>query len=310
MLDKLEFKIISDGSKRNLEHMTLVEARAFMILYQSLVEIVNLTEGKENSKISIQSNLLSTSVEGTVASKIKDDFDNIASSLSLDSELIRQWNNLKTLVRQNGLHFDFIHHINGKQISIIEKIQAAKRFHKKIERKTYSTSIKFFVGKLIEVGGTTPNIHIDLGGHKITVSCDEINATKSNNYLYKDILISVWSKKSVGNEKYTLCDVYEDEQMFLDFKTFIENIAQLDELDALSEIHDRVQTYLEENNIAPLKRLSLLWISPLTDIQTLKTILVITKDFKLHQDYGAYRSRLLSIYDDKYLKLAKKLKRN
>jgi hypothetical protein len=310
MLDKLEFKIINDGAERNPEHMTLVEAKAFMILYQSLVEIVNLTEGNENSKISIQPNLLSTCVEGTVAAKIKDDFDNIASSTSLDAELIRHWNNLKTLVRQNGLHFDFVHHINGKQISLIEKIQDAKKFYKKIERKTYSTSIKFFVGKLIELGGKTPAIYIDLGSHKISISCDEKNATKAKDYLYKDILVSVWSKQSEENEQYILCDIYEDEQVFLDFKTFIENIAQLDELDALFEIHDRVQTYLEENNIELLKRFSILWISPLTDIQTLKTLLVITKDFKLHEDYGTYRSMLLSIYDDKYLKLAKKLKRN
>lgn len=304
MNNKLEFKITSDknGVPLRLDDMSLSAAKAFLILYESLVKIVNLTNGGENTKISITQSSLATSIEGDVVSQIKDELKSVAKSECVNSEIVKQWKNIQEVIKGNGFSYDAIDHLDGTSESIVYLFKDSKSFHKKVSRKSYNSYIKFYIGKLMAVGGKKPNIHIDFGGNKIVVECTEQNADLAKEFLYKNINISVWSKKAVGQKTtYQLCDVYSSYNQFMDFKDFFDRINEMDELSALSNIHDKIQGYLESGNFEYLQRLALIWMHETTDIPTLKTILVITKDFKKHPDFETYRNKLLKIYETKMI---------
>lgn len=311
--NKIELIVKKDKNKNDvhLDAMSLDAAQSFLALFESLTKIVELTPNNGDAKIQITTGSVCAVATGnqTIASIISD-FDLMVNHQSSNSDVIKEWRKMQSLFIANGLEYEvnFYDGATKKKTSVLETIKQARRFSVKTSRKTYDNSVKFLAGKLIEVGGKTPNIHID--EHR-PVTCNEENAAiAAKDYLYKFIRVGVWSKQNEdGDVSYELCDVYNNQQQYQDFKDFFDTLNSASNVERLTLIHRKIKNLLINEDFSQLRKLLLLWIHPSTDIQTLKIILVITKSFKDDDRISAYREKILDQFNAlnaKYVRASKK----
>lgn len=172
---------------------------------------------------------------------------------------------------------------------------------KAIHNPRIEPNIEFIQAKMIAVGGKSPNIHIEpTEGERMIVSCTELNANKAKAYLYKDILISIWETDKLNKKTLELCDSYHQIDIFEDLKSFIDELnSAKDEIDSLDKIHNKCRFYLDKQDYGNFRKLIRLFIHENTDINILKTILIITRSFKEHERLKEARENIKEIFDKK-----------
>jgi hypothetical protein len=139
-------------------------------------------------------------------------------------------------------------------------------------------------------------------GDKIKASCSRIDARRATDYLYNgEIKISLWKIEKQGQKTvYEMCDVYRNKDIFDDLFTFVQLLREKDEIESLMEIHKKIKYLLQNGAIKTVARIMKLYNHKSTDINVLKTILLITKSFKDSSEFGDLWYALSEKYHTQY----------
>lgn len=306
--NKLELKVIkdSDDSDIDLNNLSLDAAKSFLILFDSLTKIVELTPNNEGVTLQIISGSAVAVANGTASQieSVETCFDEIVNHVSTDKEIVSKWRAIQELVCKNGLQYEINIYKDSEKRPIFQTIKSAKQFRVKSNRIRPDITLKFLTGKLIEVGGKKPNIHLlDLDNNRFTINCDHANAKRANKYLYSDINVSVWFKNKEGSRaKYDFCDVYHSNEVYNDFSEFmIDYYNDFDEISALKKLHYKCKFFIDNNDFIHLNKFIRLFNHDANDLNELKTILVITKAFKEQEHIKLIRERIKFLFDQKLL---------
>lgn len=304
--NKIEFIIHRDSDNQQvaLNSLSIEAASALKVLLENVTEIAKLNPEYADVKIQLLPGSAVVAIEGTgqqIAS-INANLDSVINHDTEDKDLVEKWRNIQSLFVANGLHYEVNVIRNGQRTEVLQRIKGSKPFRAKTVRKQSETRIIFLYGKLINVGGKSPNIHI-LDEHQIehTIACSETQAKSANRYLYDTILLSAWEKVIRGaKSQFEFCDVYGNPDIFGDFKAFIEDFQNTNnQVEALKKIHYKCRSLLDAKDYLNFKKFARLFRHGSTDVNVLKTILIITQSFKEHDELGSIRQHLKDLFDEK-----------
>ncbi|RYE27483.1 MAG: hypothetical protein EOP45_01045 [Sphingobacteriaceae bacterium] len=314
--NKLEFIINKDSTKNKVEldGMSVEAASAFSVLLNSMVKIVQANPNNEGLRIQIKSGSAVLIAEGTEEQieEIQENFTDILNFKSSNKELVGEWRAIQSLFLANGLEYEANIYKKNQKTSILPHLKSSKIFRSKPVSTPLKSSIKFLQGKLIAVGGSNPNIHLeDSTGKRITISCTEVNAKKANRFLYDKILISCWVKAGGQDERYELCDSYWKVEDFRSLESFIKEFAVTsDEINQLKMLHYKCRDFLDNKDYGSVRKFIRLFNHDSTDVNILKTILIITQPFKDHERLKDMRQGLKELFEKKMADYKRKKSKN
>lgn len=307
---RLEIKIIKDVNEKNidLKAMSLRAAQSFLLLFESVTKIVELTPDNKEVEIQVTSGSAVIAAEGEPITKAQEEFEKILENKSTNKEIVEQWRRIQSVFTENGLQYEGNFVVNGERIPFYEILRKRKSLRAKpITPKRFTTELEFLTGKLIAVGGKSPNIHVEVDGQTISpIACTETNASKAKVYLYQTILFSSWARKADGTKRYTLCDSYGNENIYDELKTFISKFYSLEQVEALKLLHYQCRKYLENQDYGKLRKFFRLFIHDSTDINIIKIILIVTQSVKEHGSLKIAIEELQSLFDKQFKYLNKK----
>jgi hypothetical protein len=304
---KIEFKIVKDtnGHDIDLNNMSLAVTRTLLSLLTSLTNIIDLADNNHQVNIKIIQGSATLVAEGpeAIIQEVETDFNEVVEHKATNKALVGFWGDIQTVFQANGLEYEANIYKGQVKVPVLEKIKTSNTFKPKIRRikKDSETSLSFVTGKLYEVGGKKPNIHVvGNAAENYTIGCDENEAIKVNKFLYKQVYLSAWRKKKSGeNPTYTFCDFYVDNNVFDDFKQFIDENSKLKEVDALVSLHNKLKGFLDSRDFGNMRKFLRLYKHESLDVSTLKTILVITKSFKEEEKISDLRKSIKDILESK-----------
>lgn len=311
MSDSLILKVTtgSDGNiMPSLASMTVQEAEAFLALYKSLLELVEVTGQTDSATISITQGSLSAGAHGdSVVAEMSQYIESTVNRECEDDKILSPLRKIQHVFQLNGMEYDLVVNRGGVITSYYDRFKTSKVFRRKSERIEYKSNIEFLTGHLYTSGGKKKqNIHFETSdGEDIIINCSKDNSELAGHYLHHDIKISVWHQEdSPRRRAYELCDVYLDgyEELFLEFKQFFESLKNQDEYEGLTIIHDKINEYVTHREIDKLCMITRLFAHKSTDIQTLKIISVVTKRLKDVDGYVGFRNEILKYYNIKFKK--------
>lgn len=306
---RLEIKITKDINEKDidLKAMSLRAAQSFLLLFESITKIVELTPENKEIKIQITSGSAVIAAEGETVTKAKKEFEKILENKSTNKELVEQWRRIQTVFTANGLQYEANFFVKGERTSFYDVLRNRKSLRAKpIASKKFTTELEFLTGKLIAVGGKNPNIHVEVDGKALPpVACTEMNASKAKAYLYQTILFSAWVKESQGNKRYTLCDSYANEKIYGELKSFITEFYSSEQIGALKTLHYQCREYLDNQDYGKLRKFLRLFVHDTTDINILKTILIVTQSVSEHERLKIIIETIQELFDKKFKYLKK-----
>lgn len=291
--DKLEFKITKDANGNDIELTNLsVEATESLILMlQSMKDIISNTPGAGLAKIQVVkgSATVMTVASAEVIEHFQNDFNNVLDKKETNPDIVAPWRLLQNLFKANGLTYEASFYKKAEKISVEKKIKKAKEFRAKSIPKPANYLIEFLKGKLIEVGGTNPNIHLQ---YLKPIKCTEFQAIAVNKFLYQDIELLVRKRSVSGNEEYTFCEFFINDDQKLYFKNLLNLLATKSLDDFLFDLHFEIKKLLDEQQLGIVAKLIRLFDHSSTDVNIIKTILVITKSFAEETAIKEVRAKL------------------
>ena len=305
--NKIEFKIIKDssGQKVDLSNMSLEATTSLVTLLTSLTNIIKLNPDADKVTIQIvegSARLIAEAPEPLIE-QFEKGFADVLQHTSGDKELVDNWEAIQSLFKKNGLEYEANFYRNSVKTSVHKLIKSSKRFRIKTTRRKSNSDFElvFITGKLIEVGGKKPNIHIiGLDEIAITVNCEESEARKVNAFLYNQVKVSARRKKKPdGDYQYSFCDNYVNDDIYNDFQNFIVHANSQDEMECLIQVHNKIRDYIDAENFGVLRKFLRLYNHMSYDVSTLKTILVVTKSLKQHQEISELRGSIKALLEQK-----------
>ncbi len=308
---RLEIKIIKDKTSADvdIQAMSLEAAQAFVVLLESLTNIVELTPDNKSIKIQITSGSAVMAAEGEPVTKVQKEFDRILENKSANGELVEQWRRIQRVFTLNGLQYDACFYDGEIKTPIYSILRNRPKLRvKPLTHKTFKTDLEFITGKLIAVGGKNPNIHVEVDGKALSpISCTEMNATKAKAYLYQTIRFSAWSKMTSKGKQLTLCDSYANEESFEELKSFVKDFSSKGEIEALKKLHYQIRSYLDVQGYGKLHRFLRLFTHDGTDINILKIILIVTQTVRDNERIKQQIQTLHELFNKRFKQLNKKI---
>jgi hypothetical protein len=308
--DRIEIKIVKDSKSNNAElnAMSLEVLRAFSILTESLKEILENTSNNNDLLVEVKSGSVTIAVLGQEVSQINTEFNKILESESSNKKLVSSWRSIQELFIENGLVYDAAFYSQGQKMPFYETLKTAAKFRTKPKKnRITNTNIIFLTGRLIEVGGKKPNLHVELTtGQTITIACDVKKANQAKAFLYETIYLSGWQNKKDEQCKYEFCDSYfshhadfyhRQERFIQEFK------STQNEIEALKMIHFECRKYLDEKNYSFLRKFLRLFVHSSTDLNVLNTLLIVTQAFTEHEALKESIKKLTELFEVKLAKL-------
>lgn len=302
--NKLEFIIKKDSAKKDVEltGMTVEAAKAFSVLFNSIINIVRITH-PEGVKIKIRSGSAVVSAEGNEEqiAIIQKSYNDIINFRSENKELVNEWRSVQKLISANGLDYEANFYQGSVKTSFLQSLKQTKKLRTRPVSNPIVSTIKFMSGKLIAVGGSNPNIHLEnSAGKRITINCTEQNAKKANRFLYENILVSCWSKAGKDDIKYELCESYWHQADFDLLKNGINEFLSIsNEIAQLKVLHYKCRELLDKKDYDTFRKFLRLFTHDTTDVNILKTILIVTQSFKEHDKLKEMRLALKEVFDKK-----------
>jgi len=309
---KIEIKVTTDVDQQDvhIDSMSIDAAKSFSIILDSLVRIVENTPGCENAKIKVIDGSAAAVIEAPTDTiqMLYQGFEDTRMHKCENREVVSSYSSFQKLFKANGLGYTADFYIDLERISILNTIKDSRQFRTKSQKTVSDTSIKFFQTQLIEVGGKYPNIHF-LGENeeKITASCSQNDAIRAKEFLYTDIKLSVWKTEKEGKRAvYECCDIYRNAQAFEEISSFIESIEEKSDIDLLMDLHKEIKSRLLIGDAISLRRIARImriYSHDSTDLNKLKTILLVTKSFKEREEIAQHWQWLNKLYNKSYKKL-------
>jgi hypothetical protein len=308
--NRLEIKITTDVDDQhvNIKAMSLKAAQSFLLLFESITKIVELTPGNKDTTIQITPGSVVVAAEGESIIKAKKEFDKIVENRSTNKELVEQWRRIQGVFSANGLQYEANFYTGGHKTTFFKILKDRQKLRTKAVVKKFSTELEFITGKLIAVGGKHPNIHVEVNGKILPpVSCTEGSATKAKAYLYQPIRFSAWAKKGGNLKKYTLCDSYANESIYNELDAMVRELFELEEVEALKQVHYYCRSFLDRQDYGNFRKFMRLFIHESTDINILKMILVATQSVGQNEKLKPMIDDLKLIFDKQFRIQHKKL---
>lgn len=311
--NQLEFIISKDAAHRNvaLDAMSVNAAQAFSVLLTATINIIKLNENSEGINIRIKSGSAVIIAEGSdeQIAEIEENFNDVVRYRSSNKELVNSWREVQKLFHANGLEYS-ANIIRGTQkTSILNTLKTSKALRAKPVSYKINNSIRFLQGKLLAVGGTNPNIHLEQVGKKpLIIKCTEINAKKARGFLYEQINISCWVKSGKEDDEYELCDSYWDAKFYKDFNSFLVDFSNTSsEVEQLKKLHFKSRSYLDIKDYGSFRKFMRLFIHESMDVNILKTLLIVTQPFKENERLGEMRQKMKVLFE-KQLRIQRRRK--
>jgi hypothetical protein len=309
---RLEIKITKDAHDTDIDinAMSLQAAKSFLLLFESITKIVELTPENKEIKIQITSGSAVVAAEGKNIAKTKKEFEKILENKSTNRELIDQWRRIQKVFTANGLHYEANFYENGKKIPFYDTLRDRQKLRARpTAPKKFTTELEFLAGKLIAVGGKNPNIHVEVDNKTLPpITCTEINASKAKAYLYQTIRFSTWAKEAGGVKRYTLCDSYANEEIYGELKAVITRIFSKEQIEALKNLHLQCRNYLDNQEYGKMRKFLRLFAHESTDINILKTLLIVTQSVSEHEKLKISIEILQMLFDKQFKIFNKKLR--
>lgn len=144
--------------------------------------------------------------------------------------------------------------------------------------------LKFFKGRVQDIGGKSPNFHLsNLNIPEETIHCSEKVAQSIAKLLYKDVNVSAWVQKRTGrSDLKNYCDIYisESEKYYSDFEDFFLKLPTLKGTESAHAISNKLQSYIDKKDYAGARKFIKCFLSDKAIPTYLMPILVICKGFR------------------------------
>jgi len=283
---------------------------SFLRVISSLKLIASSIASSQEISFTIQEGSASFAV---VESRNSNDLDEMYSEMERaingDSENKSITSNLRVIQTQfKREEFNYSFNYNKSQGSVIELhslLLNAKKITVKRRRRAYTHKVKIISGFLNLIGGKNPNYHFDNGaGISLTIDCSQDDAKEVNKYLYQTIDVLVVCKEWTNEDKkdvYFHKTVIRRETVRL-LKSFLrEYYRKSNLLDKLRAIHDFTHSCINRNDFGfeILGYLLVAFNDNNFHLSEIKTLLVISKQFKENALIAGPREQLLTTYEIK-----------
>ncbi|SOU86794.1 conserved hypothetical protein [Tenacibaculum dicentrarchi] len=284
-----------DGEYVDLNNMSIKALESFLSVTNSLKNIAESIS--QEITFTIKKGSAYTSVNGSSVEigNIYNTIDEAISGKSIDDNVTSNLRNIQKELQNEVFKYQFKY----ADINLDERIRSAKKITKKRTRNTYQTELAVLSGFFNSIGGNDPNYHFDYGaGQKTIIDCTIKDVDTLKDYLYKTISCLVIKKfKIEDTEKisYYHCSILQDSQVkyFREFSNKLNNTHDLFErLDLIYDFVDNSNSLIEDLSIL-LKSYHLFF----SDINELKTLLIITKSLKDNPKIKNYRKTLLDNFE-------------
>lgn len=291
--EKLEFKITKDanGNDIELDNLSIEATNSLISILHSMKDILSNTPGAENLKIQLVKGCVGIQTPGpaNVIEHFHNDFLNVLDKKETNSDIVTPWRQIQSLFKANGLTYEANFYTKSQKISVEKKIKKATEFRAKPIKRQSNYSIQFLAGKLMEVGGAKPNIHLqDLK----PIRCTELQAITVNKFLYQDIELLVRKRTTNNEEEYTFCEFFINDDQKSYFKNLLDLLENKSLDDFLFDLHFEIKKLLDTQQLGVVAKLIRLFDHVSTDVNIIKTILVITKAFAEENEIKEVRAKL------------------
>jgi hypothetical protein len=291
--EKLEFKITKDAKGNDIEltSLSVVATESLILMLQSMKDIISNTPGAEQAKIQVVkgSATVMTIASEEVIQNFQESFQKVFDKKETDPNIVTPWRQLQNLFKANGLTYEANFYTKSQKFSVEKQIKRAKEFRVKSVQRHSSFSIQFLEGKLMEVGGVNPNIHLQ---NLRPIRCTKEEAMTVNKFLYQDIELLVRKRSMSDNEEYVFCEFFVNDE----HKSYFKNLLQLYETktldDFLFDLHFEIKKLLDTKQLGVVAKVIKLFDHSSTDVNIIKTILVITKSFAEESSIAKVRAKL------------------
>jgi hypothetical protein len=277
---------IKEGPKGplHINSMPLQAAEAFQQLIQAMIELARNSPNPSKINVVVKEGSLETGLVGEDVEEIAQEFLRINEGNSTNDKSIKIWSNIRKVYREQDFKFEAAMLSGDNWVTLTDKVQSARPFKKKTTEKKYKSPVVFFEGELTESGGKSrPNFHIDTNWGEKIVWCSRQDVLNSKDFQYKDIAVIAYKKSESENSNHIIRVYHPEDELYLSHKNFFEEkISNQTEIAALTAIHRLYATNLKEGNFEYIRELNRIFATPAESMSTLKTILVIAKDFHQH----------------------------
>ena len=289
--DKIEIRLTSEGGNRvDLREMSIEALESFITVTSSLKNIA------ESQTRDITFTIKNGSAYASVNAGITD-IDNIILMMdqaiegeSEDELVTENMRSIQSQLKKSGLNYQLYYSGNNQK----DKIVNASKITKKRIKIDYHYQLEVIEGFFNSLGGNQPNYHFDYGdGDKKIVDCSREDVQELKDYLYKDISCLVLKKY---NDEYKEKTVYTHYSLLLGeqvnlFKWFLDSLNNSSNLfDRLELIYDFVEK--SKDKISDLEIVLKSCDYLFSDINELKTLLILTRGFSVNKNIQQHRERL------------------
>lgn len=291
-LDKLEFKIIkeADGSDIDLSKLSLKATESLIILLESMKTIISNTPGGEDVKIQVikGSARVITEAPEEIISSVLDGYERVITKSETNADIVAPWRQLQNLFQANGLVYDAFFTTKTHTRSLEKEIKKSKEFRAKPIKRYSTFHLEFIKGKLIEVGGKKPNIHLS---DRSPIRCTENDAIAVNKFLYQNIELLIRRQAREDEEELTFCGFFPVEGHQLYFLDLVEQYHNLPLDNFLEYIHYKLKDLLDKKDFGMVKKIFRIFDHLSVDVNIFKTILIITKSFAKNPELKDIRGK-------------------
>mgnify|MGYP000861720250 CR=1 FL=1 len=291
-----KFEIHIEGKNVSLENMSLDAAKALKTLVEAFTKLAELQKNPEDYKISLNKGSSKVSIDSETEQMevLENQIQEVAENKSKNKEVIDTLNIIHDTVLIKGLKFNISLTKKGVNKNYTDVFNRDKKFTKKrSERRKTKFTLKFFTGRLFNVGGNSPNIHVEINqSEKKTIKCSEADAIKIVKYIYSDVLVSVWddNKTATGKDNsYELCDYYTNGSEKI-YQTYIAKINGLNHNDCLKFIYSEIESLIVNSEFKKINKFIRLFNHKSIHVEYLRMILVATKPIKDNEEISLVRS--------------------
>jgi len=301
--DKLVLRIEKNENKNtSLSSLNIEEADALISLITALRDLCNNVPDNTNLKIELKEGSAMASLRGTPSSMapIFDNFDEVIKRTSRDSVDVESWRNIQSILQNKRFNIEANIIKKGVKTSIKEKVVAAKTFKRASSWTKSNVKLEFYSGKLNEIGGKKPNIHLLVDDSDIIVECSETEAVyvSSKIRLYETVRIAAWTKINGKNEviERQFSEVYFNDEDFELYRSLIISYKDSRLPAFIDKMYDISNPLLDNKKYSDFRKFMSLFIHKSWNLNVLKTMLVISKDFSNVPQISNLRERLNIFY--------------
>lgn len=301
--DKLVLRIEKNGNKdTSLSSLNIEEADALISLITALRDLCNNVPDNKDLKIELKEGSAYTSLRGAPSSMapIFDNFDEVINKTSKDIVDVESWRSIQSILQNERFNIEANIIKKGVKISIKEKVVEAKPFKRASSRTKSNVKLEFYSGKLNEIGGKKPNIHLLVDDSEIIVECSEADAiyVSSKIRLYQTVRIAAWTKINGKNEviERKFSEVYFNDEDFELYRSLINSYKDSRLPAFIDKMYDISNPLLDNNKYSDFRKFMSLFNHKSWNLNVLKTMLVISKDFYDVPQIDDLRKRLNIFY--------------